>query len=89
MTPIHTTLEERGSRYGEYTEVATLSQHLKEILSAGTGGDMFYYQAEALDMICNKLARIVCGDPKYVDSWHDIAGYATLVVDALNKETQS
>ena len=29
-------------------------------------------------MICNKLARIACGDPMYEDSWRDIAGYAML-----------
>ena len=40
-------------------------------------------QQEALDMICHKMARIVNGDPDYVDSWVDIAGYAMLVADRL------
>jgi hypothetical protein len=34
-------------------------------------------------MICSKLARLACGDADHVDSWHDIAGYATLVVKDL------
>jgi hypothetical protein len=34
-------------------------------------------------MICHKMARIMNGDPNYVDSWADIAGYATLVANRL------
>lgn len=30
-------------------------------------------------MIQHKIGRILNGDPAYADSWHDIAGYATLV----------
>lgn len=33
-----------------------------------------------------KLLRIL-GDPKHIDSWQDIAGYATLVVEYLEGET--
>ena len=36
-------------------------------------------------MIFHKLARIANGDPTYIDSWTDIAGYAQLVVDDLNE----
>lgn len=32
-----------------------------------------------------KLIRVL-GDPKHLDSWRDMAGYATLVVDYLEKE---
>ena len=37
-------------------------------------------------MILHKLARILNGDPNYVDSWHDIAGYAILVEDIINEK---
>lgn len=40
-------------------------------------------QQEALDMIFHKIGRILNGDPNYADSWHDIAGYATLVEQEL------
>ena len=43
-------------------------------------------QNEALQMICHKIARIVNGDPDYADSWVDIAGYAKLVADRLERE---
>jgi hypothetical protein len=35
-------------------------------------------QAEALDMIITKMARIICGDASHKDHWVDIAGYALL-----------
>jgi hypothetical protein len=44
-------------------------------------------QIEALDMICHKIGRILNGDPNYADSWVDIAGYAKLVADRLEKHT--
>ena len=37
-------------------------------------------------MIQHKIARILNGDLRYADSWHDIAGYATLVDKRLNGE---
>jgi hypothetical protein len=43
------------------------------------------YMQESLDLICNKLARIVNGDPFYDDSWHDVGGYAKLVEIELAK----
>jgi hypothetical protein len=42
-------------------------------------------QLEALDMIAHKIARILNGDPNYADNWIDIAGYATLVANRLEK----
>lgn len=45
-------------------------------------------QREALDMIFHKIGRIVCGDPNYADSWHDIAGYAKLVENRLNGKSE-
>ena len=34
-------------------------------------------------MICNKMARIVNGDPNYIENWHDISGYSTLIENSL------
>ena len=76
-------LDERGSRYGVFTEHAEVSQSLKGALYAGMQRDLAADQKEALEMICHKMARIVNGDPDYEDSWRDIAGYATLVADRL------
>ena len=40
-------------------------------------------QKQALEVIADKVARILSGDPNYDDNWHDIQGYAKLVEDRL------
>ena len=82
---INKTLEQRGERYGKFKDVAATTYALQEILrNAKNHEHMTDDQIIALDMICNKMARIVNGDPSYIDNWHDIAGYATLVEQELN-----
>lgn len=85
---IKETLQERGSTYGDYRNVADITQQLYITLVphfADRDLDEGYsnVQLSSLQMICSKLARIACGDPDHIDSWHDIAGYATLVVDDI------
>ena len=60
-----------------------LSQQINSV-NASNHEHMTDDQVIALDMICNKMARIVNGDPSYIDNWHDISGYATLVEQELN-----
>ena len=82
---INKTLEQRGARYGKFKDVAATTYALQEILrDAKSYKHMSDDQVIALDMICNKMARIVNGDPNYIDNWHDISGYATLVEQELN-----
>ena len=86
MSDINQILDERGARYGTFAGHAEISQHLKMVLSKYIqkhGKIIADDQAEALDMICHKIARIINGDPNYADSWIDIAGYAQLVADRL------
>ncbi|HAV2934991.1 TPA: hypothetical protein JIU66_08750 [Acinetobacter baumannii] len=80
---IQNTLQQRGERYGEFCEVAETTYQLQEVLKRSQASVMTSSQIIALDMICNKMARIVNGDPNYIDNWHDIAGYATLVEQEL------
>jgi hypothetical protein len=80
------TLEQRETRYGEYKRVSTTAQWLKNVMRGGESWDkMEPYMQESLDLIANKLARIVNGDPFYDDSWHDVGGYAKLVEIELAK----
>lgn len=86
---VESTLQERGTRYGEFAGHAEISQDLKQALrgyAKDRGKTLTDDQWEALDMICHKIGRIINGDPNYADSWHDIAGYAKLVDDRLAKE---
>lgn len=77
-------LNDREKRYGDYSDVSDTSQRIKNVLRQSLGWEELYQvQRESLDMIANKIARIVNGDKDYVDSWVDISGYAQLVVDRI------
>lgn len=85
------TLAERGARYGDFTEHAEIAEALHGILVGDTvagnfttsWGVMKPFQRQALRVIVDKIARILNGDPDYVDNWHDIQGYAKLAEDRL------
>ena len=86
MEQVNDILEQRGSRYGDFKTHADITQTLKAVknlyvksLNKGLNPS----QHESLDMIFHKIGRIINGDPNYVDSWVDIAGYAQLVVNQL------
>jgi len=82
---IDQTLKERGKIYGQYTEVARVSQNIK---AAYEDSANWHYldpeKRESLQMIANKISRILNGDPNDQDSWHDIIGYATLIEKNLH-----
>lgn len=80
--------DEREKRYGNYSEQAMIAQTLITFLLANLARKrkkLDSDQLDALQMIAVKIARIINGDPDYPDSWRDIAGYATLVADRLEK----
>ena len=84
MADINTTLAERCKRYGDFAGHAGVTQRIKAaIISAPRYARLTPSQREALEMIAHKIGRILNGDPNYPDSWHDIAGYATLVEQEL------
>lgn len=79
MNEIDSTLNERGARYGNYSDVAGATQQLMSIVECGANYEhLNAEQKTSLFMICNKIARAVNGDPQYFDNYRDIAGYATL-----------
>lgn len=85
-TNVDAILDERAGNYGPFATQATIAQRLKHVAhtaAAEQGKTFATDQAEALDMIFSKIARILNGDPNHLDSWTDIAGYATLVADRL------
>lgn len=82
MTNLNETLEQRGEQYGDFRQMAEFSQELKNLLLTD---QMTAVQREVTEMICVKLARIVNGNPNHRDSWLDIAGYAQLVVNDIDR----
>lgn len=86
MTEIKDVLAERGARYGDFIGVAAVARNFRHLTGETlerTGRVLADDQAEALTMIYSKIGRILNGDPNHVDSWLDIAGYATLVAQRL------
>lgn len=84
---IEATLAERGARYGDFTDHARVCQGLKRQMADEPGwARLSDVQKQALEVIADKQARILTGDPNYADNWHDIQGYAKLVEDRLPKE---
>ena len=79
-------LEERGDRYGEFKKHAYLCQELKAVMRLGDSWDKCSpSQKQALEVIADKIARMLNGDPYYDDNWIDIIGYSQLVLNELKK----
>lgn len=95
-------LNQRGARYGDFTDHAQIAQDLQDVLrgklTSLTAPEYTVYdnlharagwhrlspvQKQALTVICDKLARILSGDPNYDDNWIDLQGYARLVQERL------
>jgi len=90
-TDVDVILDERASNYGTFFDNARVTQRLKAVAHqfAGQNNKTFDAdQAEALDMIFTKIGRILNGDSNHIDSWIDIAGYATLVADRLQGKSR-
>jgi hypothetical protein len=83
---IVSTLTDRGQQYGLYKGHAQVTQSIKRIMAEHARANNKTFtdtQWESLEMIANKIGRIVNGNPDHRDSWLDIAGYAQLVSDEL------
>jgi len=83
MTVLSNILESRHHQHGSFADQAALSQQFKQIMLCGKWAGLSAAQKDALDMIAVKISRILSGDPKHIDHWDDIAGYATLVANIL------
>lgn len=80
MSDIETTLAERGARYGSFKDHAAIAQDIQDAMRKPAGwAKLAPDQKQALTVIADKIARMLNGDPNYVDNVHDIAGYAILV----------
>ena len=84
-------LDARAEQYGSFMQSSDTSVRIKGIMHnavARNAVHLYPDQLQALDMIATKISRIVHGNPNHLDSWIDIAGYATLVADRLQGKTR-
>lgn len=85
---IDATLAERQSTYGNFEDVAFVTENIMSILAqvrVNGLNDLPNTHRMALYMIASKMARIVNGDFNFIESWHDISGYAKLVEDLIKE----
>lgn len=83
---IESTLSKRQIQYGCYEDVAQVTQQILAALRIGNYDKLPAPMKESLHMIASKMARIVNGDPEYLDNWHDIGGYAKLIEKLIKGE---
>lgn len=70
---------ERGATHGDYSEMSSTVQTIKQAMRRGSSwNNMGPGQQEALELIATKIGRIVTGDSACRDHWDDIEGYAKL-----------
>ena len=80
MEKIEETLESRDSTHGDFVDQAECAQRMVDVLNKAEGWMRCpKWMQYAMQMICMKLARIVHGDCRTTEHWHDIQGYARLV----------
>jgi hypothetical protein len=77
-------LAERSVTHGSFRDNARISQALKAIYETSPNwASLDAVTREALDMMAGKISRCLSGNPNEPDHFHDIAGYATLVVEEI------
>lgn len=87
---VNDTLQARQHTHGSFSVNSQLSQTLKQTVAQSTNYPLLTdYEKEAIEMICHKISRILSGNPHFMDSWRDIAGYASLVVGELAHHPQA
>jgi hypothetical protein len=84
MKNIAETLDERETQYGDYSELSEILEAIVNVYTLSGNWELLApYQRVALYMDAMKTARILNGNAENIDSWHDKAGYAELVVKEL------
>mgnify|MGYP003642310019 CR=1 FL=1 len=90
---VEDTLEERAKTYGDFgggiaLHALIMGAICQRYSSEQHGMDMPEIDKANISMNVMKLTRLSV-TPDHIDSWHDIAGYATLVEKELRKNAKS
>lgn len=88
-------LTQRGTDYGDFREQAVLARALKNLAAPAydtleqrpdIASSTMDTIEEGMDMILHKIARLLNGDITHLDSWDDIAGYATITALRIRQD---
>jgi hypothetical protein len=70
----------RALTHGSWAETARVAQNIKNAMgSSPNWPNLADSQKEGLDMIAQKIARILTGNMNADEHWEDIAGYIELI----------
>ena len=93
---LNKTLEERGATYGDFGGHALMAERAMAEFDLpnddsdprlrGMAPDQVAAAVHGTRMILHKLARLWNGTPGHLDTWHDIAGYATITKRVLERK---
>ena len=76
-------LTERHATHGDFKDNARIAQRLRKAIAHNTA-HLSDVQAEAINAILGKLARVCAGNGAFLDHWQDIIGYSQLVINDIN-----
>lgn len=81
------TLSQRKNVHGDFIQSSDTRHALIMAMQAPQTNyhKLPYACQRALDMIAEKITRILHGNGTFEDHWHDIAGYATLIDNQIKK----
>lgn len=83
-------LAERQNTHGEYVDHARCTQAILRVCQAEKNWPVLSdIMKESIHMIAHKLGRIMSGTPDVADHWADIAGYAVLVQQRIEKPIEA
>lgn len=85
-------LAERAQTHGNYITTTQIIQAIKDAIRLNPDAPFHKLDAaqrESIEMIANKMGRIISGDPNFVDHWDDIAGYARLAAEHIRSQTKA
>ena len=83
-------LDEREKICGDYADHAhTLISVMEHLMIAPGWDKLSSCMKETIYMTIFKYARILNGDPNFLDHWQDVVGYNQLIVDRLHKPIPS
>lgn len=79
-------IDSRQGTHGEFNENSRATWEIVRTLQGERNWAVLPDNMKhAIYMIAHKMARIMAGNPEEPDHWQDIAGYATLVAQRLEK----
>ena len=89
MSEVSEALDQRGSMYGDYRKGivfrAEFLTMIKTVYRAEHGGrEMSFIHEQFFIDIATKISRLAVS-PDHMDSWRDMAGYSTLILETLKR----